>query len=398
MPTARPRVLIVDDEPAVLEAFRLSQGRRYEVSIAETGADALNLLRDQPGIAVIVSDLRMPGMDGAELLQRVREAFPDVVRMLLTGNADLEAAARAVNEGGIFRLLLKPCPAEIAGEALAAAIEIHRLMAAERVLLQKTLVGAVQAVTNVLVLTNPMALGRAVRVRERARQVADLTGNEDRWQLEFAAICSQLAAASLPTDIIGKLYSGRPLSTEEFDALADNLRAITQALADIPRLEVVAELLDELAVLVRGHRGTEPVAARISPNARLLHAIIDLESLEARGQSFPQAIAQLQSRSAVYGEEALAAVSVLSLGDEKYGITTCTPDTLKDGMVLAEDLLTSDGLLLLPRGFELSQSSREHIVNRFRHALPSTVRVRLDSGSAVNASCVDGQSASTADA
>nr|MBP6838163.1 response regulator [Kofleriaceae bacterium] len=108
-PAARPRVLFVDDEVVLLEGLSDLFHRQYQVSTA-IGAEAglAALARERP--QVVVSDMRMPGMDGATFLTRVREHDPAVVRLLLTGHADLDAAIRAVNQGGVFRFLTKPCP------------------------------------------------------------------------------------------------------------------------------------------------------------------------------------------------------------------------------------------------------------------------------------------------
>lgn len=102
---ARPRVLCVDDEPRVLAALARTLHRHFALTTAASGAGGLELLRREGPFAVVVSDLRMPGMDGVAFLARVREAAPDTVRVLLTGQADLAAAVAAVNEGNIFRFL-----------------------------------------------------------------------------------------------------------------------------------------------------------------------------------------------------------------------------------------------------------------------------------------------------
>lgn len=118
-------VMCVDDEPRVLQGLRLTLEPRYRVSTATSGAEALAVCAaDPPG--VVVSDLRMPGMDGTAFLSAVRDRAPDAVRILLTGQADLEAAIAAVNEARVFRLLTKPCRTEVLVETLEAARREHR--------------------------------------------------------------------------------------------------------------------------------------------------------------------------------------------------------------------------------------------------------------------------------
>lgn len=372
----KPVILFVDDERAALEGFKLTQSRHYDVRIANSGKEGLELLRQQPDVAAVVSDMRMPEMDGATFLARVREQAPDAVRLLLTGHADMEAAGRAVNEGRIFRFLTKPCEPQALTLALEAAVEMHALITAERVLLQKTLVGSVKAVVNVLGLTNPMAMGRAVRIRDRSRLAADKLNIENPWGLEFAALFSQLAAATTSNDTTRKLYGGEELTREERDEIVKSMQAINEILADIPRLEPVTRTLGDLIGLTQGRGTLEENAMRTTSDARLLQAIIDLEALESRGQSPRQALSVLEEKQFVYGQDTLAALrEVVQTTNVDTG--ACSPQTLADGMVLAEDLKTTDGLLLLPRGFELSRSSREHIVKRFKDRLPDRIKVHV---------------------
>lgn len=388
--TSRPKVLFVDDESAVLEGLKLTQSRHYDVLTARSGEAGLELLRRQPDIAVVVSDMRMPEMDGARFLSDVKEVAPDAVRLLLTGHADLEAAARAVNEGRVFRFLTKPCEPSAMASALSAAVDLHLTMMAERVLLQQTLVGAVKAVISVLGLNNPIAMGRADRVRNRSRKVLQNLGAQNPWNVEFAAMFSQLAAASLPESTTRKLYNGEHLSNQEQVQLTEDMQAINEILAEIPRLEPVTAILDELIELTRRHEAIPEKVTRKSTEARILHAIIDLESLESRGQSPRQALKSLLSEPQMYGEEALAALGNVIEQAVEPDVGCCTPEALADGMVLAEDLKTIDGLLLLPRGFELSRSSRQHIVTRFKDRLPKRIKVHMPADSRPATSQVGG--------
>jgi DNA-binding NtrC family response regulator len=124
----RPRILIVDDDELILDALKRQLHSRFDVTTATGGKQALKLVMSQDPYAAVVSDLRMPEMDGVTLLYLIRRAAPDTVRVLLTGKADLEAATSAINEGNIFRLLNKPCPTGMLLRALEAAVEQYRLI------------------------------------------------------------------------------------------------------------------------------------------------------------------------------------------------------------------------------------------------------------------------------
>lgn len=102
------QLLFVDDEPNVLKALkRLFRSAEYSVHLAESGASGLDILQTQP-IDLIISDMRMPQMDGAEFLSRAAENYPDTVRILLTGYADIESTIAAVNNGRIYSYCSKP--------------------------------------------------------------------------------------------------------------------------------------------------------------------------------------------------------------------------------------------------------------------------------------------------
>lgn len=105
----KPRILLVDDEPNVLSALARQLHPLYQVSLTPSPEEGLLLLEREGPFAVVLSDMRMPKMDGATFLKHVRERSPDTIRLLLTGHADLESAIAAVNEGQVFRFLTKPC-------------------------------------------------------------------------------------------------------------------------------------------------------------------------------------------------------------------------------------------------------------------------------------------------
>lgn len=134
MAAADPTVLVVDDEPAVLSALnRLLRPDGVRVLTASHGDEALAVLEEHaPKIGAVFSDYAMPGMNGAELLRTVRLRWPDITRVLLTGNADLPAAAQAVNEGQLSRLYTKPWQPTEVRQAVSIALEQHRVVLENR--------------------------------------------------------------------------------------------------------------------------------------------------------------------------------------------------------------------------------------------------------------------------
>ncbi|MEE4298113.1 MAG: response regulator [Pseudomonadales bacterium] len=141
--SAQARILFVDDEARVLTAMRAMFRRDYHVLIANSGAEALELLREHD-VDVIVSDQRMPGMTGVEVLREAREIAPRAIRILLTGYADLAAIEHAINEAEVFRYLMKPCPRDQLREVVELAIDASRTgaLAAEKAALAEEAAGA----------------------------------------------------------------------------------------------------------------------------------------------------------------------------------------------------------------------------------------------------------------
>jgi response regulator RpfG family c-di-GMP phosphodiesterase len=197
-------VLLVDDEVAILDGLRRQLRKRFTVHTANGGAEALELLESE-SVSVVVSDMRMPQMDGATFLSDVRSRYPNVVRILLTGQADTQAAITAVNEGQIYRFLTKPCPPEVLLEEIASAVELNRLVTAEKELLATTLRRTVEALITTLSLAQPAAFGRAVRITRTVTELAEALGIEEAWELEVTAMLSHLGAVTLPPTVLEKL-------------------------------------------------------------------------------------------------------------------------------------------------------------------------------------------------
>jgi FixJ family two-component response regulator len=140
------KILFVDDESDVLDAYQRLLRHLFQVSGALGGEQGLTLMQSAGPFAVVISDMRMPGMNGAQFLAQVRERAPNTVRMLLTGHADLEMAIEAVNEGKIFQFLTKPCEREILVKAIQGGLETYRTAAAEKELVRKAeLIGRSQS-------------------------------------------------------------------------------------------------------------------------------------------------------------------------------------------------------------------------------------------------------------
>ena len=372
-----PRILCVDDEARVVQALAVHLRRRYDVLTALSGAEALERLSTSGPVAVIVSDMRMPGMDGAALLANVRGLYPDTIRILLTGEPGRDAVVSAVNRGQIFRFLTKPCPAEELTACIDMAVEQNRLITAERVLLQQTLIGCIRALTDVLALTNPVAFGRASRLRQNAVSFAEYLGcGQGFWELEAAAMLSQIGYLSLPPEVVEKIYYGENLTPEE-RLLAQGVPEVAaQLLGRIPRLEPVLQILAALT------RAKDKVAqleeGRTVTATRILLLVTDFDALISQGHSIETAVQILLQRGERYGTKLVKdfATHLGASGGDMQTIEIPLRQ-VRPGMTILQDVRTELGMLLIARGFEVTERFTERIRNFGPGLLAEKVAVRM---------------------
>ena len=159
------RILVVDDEQSLLDGIRRVHRKSYEIKVACGARAGLDALEHDGPFAVVICDYQMPLMNGAEFLEHAQELAPGTVRLMLSGNADLDAAIDAVNQGHIFRFLTKPCPPQTFRTAVDAGLEQFALYEAERHLLEETVRGSIEVLVGVLALSSPETFGRSSRVR-----------------------------------------------------------------------------------------------------------------------------------------------------------------------------------------------------------------------------------------
>ena len=294
------KVLFVDDEPLILEAYQRTLRNQFTIDTAHTGDEALVHLAQSGPYAVVVSDMRMPGMDGVQFLAKARGIAPDTVRMMLTGANNLRTAMAAVNQGQIFRFLSQPCSGSDLTAALNAGVEQHRLITAERDLLERTLNGAIKLLTEVLSLVNPVAFSRALRLTRHVQHMAHRLGLAHPWRFEAAAMLSQLGCVTLPSEILETEYAGKRLSGADQQRFALHPSVAHDLLVNIPRLELVARMIarqgDAIASEDEGAGGPDEVAT----GARLLRVALDFDRLVMQGLSVTEAISDLRHHPTEY--------------------------------------------------------------------------------------------------
>lgn len=367
-----PRVLLVDDEPAILDGLRRQLRRSFDVSTAIGGEAALELMSDAEPFAAVLSDMRMPGLDGAAFLALVREQYPDTVRLLLTGQADMASTISAINDGQIYRFLTKPCPSDAVAGALRDGVILHRQITAERDVLERTLRGAVQTLVDALSLASPKGFSRAGRVSQLVAEIAETIGVPLDWELQMSGMLAQLGSITVPNAVLDKLDRGF-LLTEDEQAMVDDVPAVTERLiAPILRLEPMAAAIGQQRLRYdgKGSGPGRPTGDDIPLAARLLRMAGDIDRW--RSQRLPGATILKNLREDVGAYDP----AILDAWEESHVVADASSESvpvaleiedLKIGMVLMEEVLNSRGVVLLGRGSTVTETLLQRLRNHAKH-------------------------------
>lgn len=404
---SRERVLVVDDEPHVLSALRRALHKQgFEVLTAPAVPEALALLAVEP-VDAIVSDMRMPGQTGADLLARARQMAPDAVRILLTGHADMQATLEAVNEGEVFRFLTKPWEDALLVQAIREGLErralererdalreitarqneelrqlnegLERKVAERTQQLQATLEqlkaltqqlktdfsGTVRLLSSLIEARTGITSGCPRAVAQLVRRVAPALhlGGDTLTDLSFAALLEDIGKVGLPDELLQQPFEA--LSQEARARLLRHPVTGENLLMALPSLAGAGEVLRHLYENYDGSGGPRGLSGSAIPLAsRLLRVLTDFEHYKAGAMELTRlgeelALQRLRRwRGRRYDPDCVDALVEALQGPGPVAQTTALVSSvqLRPGMVLAQDLLSAAGMLLLAQGHTFDEA------------------------------------------
>lgn len=364
-PLARERILMVDDDANLLAAYQRQLRKLFSVHTAQGGEAGLAAIEQKGPWALVVSDMRMPGMDGIQFLSQVRRRAPTIVRMMLTGNADQQTAIEAVNEGNIFRFLTKPCSTENLVRAIQAGLKQHRLIMAERVLLEQTLNGSISMLAEVLGLVHPAAFSRASRLRRIVAHLARQLKVKGAWQYEAAALLSHIGCVVLPPETIDRLERGEPPTPEEARMLSRAPEVARRLIGMIPRLETVAAMVANQDLAFGGFPATTSLEERAPEElgGQMLRTAIAFDRLLAAGMTAGAALSTLRQEVGRYDPLLLAQLAGLEEEDQAAEIRALGLHEVQVGMIIHEHIYARNGLLLVAKGQPISLPMLERLLS-----------------------------------
>ena len=362
----RENILFVDDDSNLLEGYKRQLRKRFQMVTALGGREGLEIVDTRGPFAVIVSDMRMPEMDGVQFLAEIRKRHPDSVRIMLTGNADLQTAVEAVNEGNIFRFLTKPCSSDTITKALKAGLEQYRLINTERELLENTLRACVNVLTEILSLVNPAAFSQASRTKNYVKHIAKKMNLPRLWQYEVASMLLQIGCVTLPQVVLNKIYGRRELTYAEKKMYSSHPKVGCKLLANIPRLEQIAQMIEGQQIPFKEYpesdNPTEEELA-VTVGAQMLRIAIDFDQLVARAVSPKGALSALRKRKGEYNTKLLDTLDDFEGHTVNVEIKEVEVRELEIGMVTNSHIKSKKGTLLVPMGHEITYTVLERLHN-----------------------------------
>jgi response regulator RpfG family c-di-GMP phosphodiesterase len=302
--------------------------------------------------------------------------------MILSGQADFEATIAAVNEGHIYRFLSKPCPAQQLLAAVEDGLKQHRMLTAEKMVLEQTLSGAVKMLIEILGMVCPAASSRAGRLQRYAIELSAALGLPERWQWGLAAFVSQIGCVALPKELLFKVEACQTLTEEERRLYESHPDVAGRLLAAIPRLEDVAAIVT--VQLGPSSFAGMPEDVRQwdirSAGQLLLRTAIEYDRLVARGASREAAAGALSALTFGFPPPVLKALLCLSTIGKERIVRQVRLKDLTIGMILDEDLVSPKGIRLAPCGAEVTRTLMirlTSIANGVGVAEPFRVRVAV---------------------
>jgi CheY-like chemotaxis protein len=350
------KILFVDDEPAFLTQYELMLRLEFEVDTAVGGEQALAIIQERGPYAVVISDMRMPGMNGVQFLARVRQAAPDTTRMILTGGSDFDAALAAVNEGHVFRFLRKLSQPKDLANAVTSGLVQYRLITAEKDLLENTLMGSIKVFTDILSVVNPEAFGKSIRIARGMKHLVEKFHLPSSWCFEAAAMLSQIGCIMLEQDLIQAAYVDTHLSAQKRALFESHPGVAQKLLANVRRLEPVAWMIGQQ--FTAGAPQNAPMVPGLPPailavGAKMLRVAVAFDNLTMRGLSNAEAIERLQHR-ADFDRDLAGALADIKPQAAKMELRKISISGLSVGMILQQNLLNRTGLLIVAKGQEVT--------------------------------------------
>lgn len=372
MKLPKANVLLVDDDREMLSMMQRRLGERFDLQTADSGDKALQILERNAAFPVIVTDMEMPGMDGVRFIQLARRKNVSSIFVMLTGNIDQRQTVRAMNDGQVFRFLNKPCPHDDLAATIEAGIRQFHLVHAEKQLLQKTLVGAVDAIMDIYEMMIPDSVVRASSVQNIVHWLATKLPTAMRWEYTLASKLSLVGYGLVSRSFQDVLSQPHVTHDAHQQLLKKACLTSARVLQRIPRLQAPAKIIE----MASQSDGTLPTLTPISDTevqqvgATMLRVALEWSCFRRLGISLSESILGLRQRLPQLSSEVIAILESMPADLICEGQKKKIPVyDLKIGMVLQKSIYSKDGLVLISEGRSISASLLEKLNDHVQRKL-----------------------------
>ncbi|MEM9160101.1 MAG: response regulator [Verrucomicrobiota bacterium] len=362
-------ILCVDDERSVLVSIKRALRGICEVEFADSAENALKALEGSESYAAIVSDMRMPGMNGIEFLEKARHLSSHSSRIMLTGDSDQSTAIDALNKGSLYRFLKKPFSNADFLASIEASIRHYQMEVAEKDLLQRTLQGSLQALVDLLSMADPNAFQMSGRLKEIASQLGRIQKLNPTWMLNISAMLAPVGYVTLPGGVPKSKASDGSKNREMIEAW----RTSSQIVKRIPRLEKVSRAIELSLQQEVGALEKDRLVARLAATLKIAD---QYGRLRRRGLTKKEAIADLKDVKGEFEQISIAALNSVELPEDNMIVREIATARIEEGMIFSGDVFTLDGLMLAPDGIRASQAILNKMKNFAKEGrLPKTMKI-----------------------
>jgi CheY-like chemotaxis protein len=358
--SSQGNIMVVDDNPANLRLLEdMFAKNAYDVWSFPRGRLALAAAAQEPPDLILL-DVNMPEMNGYEVCEQLKSSprLSGIPVIFLSALHALEDKAKGFRSGGVD-FISKPFQFEEVQARVETHLKLRRGQQVEHDLLERTLVGAVGALWELVQLTSPGLALRSSSIREIVRWITKQIGTKDPWQYELAATLCLVGCLALPDEVFERAYCGQELSPDDDRMFRAHPESGARLLSKIPRLEVVAEI-------IRRQQGTdsEPSAREESEEgSRMLNLALELDRKIYRGIAPGPALAELRSRCR-FDARMLDALKSYCPTSAEFEVRRLPIQELRSGMIIKDNVMSKDGnLLILKEGTILTETWIERLEN-----------------------------------
>ena len=372
------KILYVDDEVNLLSSFKsLLRKENYEIHLLEDSTKISSVLEQNGPFAVVLSDQRMPGLDGVNLLKKVSEIYPDTIRILVTGFSNHEETIQAVNVGGISRYINKPWNDDDLKKMINSLVKQYNLSSENAFLfsqikeqknrlsgvLNGTIAGISALLIDILDHINHHAAEQTNRVKQQGLSILRHFNNlteEENWEITRAFELFNIGYALIPTWIQVTLNKEGLSAARRFSACKNIYKLASDLLIRIPGFQNVAKIVEDL----QGVSNNEVPSSQTTLGTRILKILIDKEMLSTQNYRGNVVLKEFLRYPNKYDPDIIKVLinnSNTGLNKIKNDSVELTLNELKPGMVVLYDVKTKAGVKLIPANSKITSVSLQSL-------------------------------------